>query len=566
MQSDMIKPLVVTLLMVGLMVPAPRVFATADDAPIKVQSGNFAIESFFFGNTGVVYSSSSFIPPVITAGPTVTNLTTSSATITWTTDKLSSSLVQLGQTATTLTEQFGPAGTVLTANHTVVIPRLTKGTKYFYRVRSFDTDGNLVDSAVSSFTTDPGDIVAPVITNGPLLSVDSASLVTITWETNEISSTTVEYGVSDVTENSLGRPDDLTLFHQVRVSGLQPSQRYFWRVKSRDASGNTVVSPTQTIATPNSPFISGFQVTDVTLSSAVVQWNTSTSSTTKVELGTQSATYDRVLEDPAFVTSHVLRLSGLVSGTTYYLRVSGVDQAGNVLQSDEKVFATIVIPQISNLSVSEETADAATVFWRSSSAIDELIRYEILDHPDKSFIGKKFSAGSDKLLTEHQYGLTDLEADSTYSLTVLGKDVFGNQAISNTVQFRTKPDGTPPELLTVRSDTTVDLGSRQTVQVLVSAECSELCKTYIEYGPGSSGPYDKKVETDTLFTRAKFMVIPGLQPGQTYHFRLVVRDRTGNISYSPDYLVRAPIQPISLLDLIFGQVRSNFGWLSQVGS
>jgi hypothetical protein len=543
-----------------------RVYAaTPDDAPVRLQSGGYAIESFFFGNTGVVYSSTASIPPVITSGPTISNITTTSATVSWTTDKSSSSLVVFGASATSLSEQFGPAGGVLTSSHAVTINRLTKGTTYFYKVRSVDVDGNQVDSAVGSFTTDPGDITAPTITAGPFLSVDSASLVTITWETNEVSSTIVEYGVNDVTENSVGRTDDLTLFHQVKVSGLQPSQRYVWRVKSRDASGNDVVSATQTIATPNSPFISGFSITDVTLSSAVVQWNTSTSSTTRVEIGTRTAGYDRVLTETPFVTSHVVRLSGLVSGTTYYLRVSGVDQAGNVLQSDEKVFATVVIPQISQLAVGEVTADAAVVTWLSSSAIDELIRYEIKDHPDKSFIGKKYSAGSDKLLTQHRYELTDLEADSTYSLTVLGKDVFGNQAISNTVTFVTKPDGTPPELLTVKNDTTVDLGSRQTVQVLVSAECSELCKVFIEYGPGASGPYDKKVETDTLFTRAKFMVIPGLQPGQTYHFRLVARDRTGNITYSPDYLVLAPVQPISLLDLIFGEVRSNFGWLSSVG-
>ena len=60
------------------------------------------------------------------------------------------------------------------------------------------------------------------------------------------------------------------------------------------------------------------------------------------------------------------------------------------------------------------------------------------------------------------------------------------------------------------------------------------------------------------------MVIPGLEPGQSYHYRIVAQDRVGNQSTSSDYLVLAPSQPVSLLDLIFSQIRINFGWLSQL--
>src|SRR5690606_25560195 len=129
-------------------------------------------------------------------------------------------------------------------------------------------------------TTDPGDIQPPVITAGPFISIDSASLVTISWETDEPASSLVQYGVNSVDEITIGRADERTLFHQVRVSGLTPQQSYVWRVRSVDNAGNAAVSAIQTISTPNSPFISGFNVTDITLTSAVVQWNTSTASTT----------------------------------------------------------------------------------------------------------------------------------------------------------------------------------------------------------------------------------------------------------------------------------------------
>jgi hypothetical protein len=538
------------------------VFAT--EAPVRVESPNYGIESMFFNSTGSLVSLSASVAPVITSGPTATNIALTEATVIWTTDKLTSSFLFFGSEAGVYTSQIGSSSASLVKNHSLTLERLTRGTTYHYKIHSVDENGNIVESPDQQFTTDAGDITPPIITTGPFISLDSASLVTVTWETNEIASTIVEYGVKDVTENAIGQADDLTLFHQVHISGLTPAQGYIWRVKTKDVSGNVTFSATQKLATPTSPFISGFFITDTTLTSAVVQWNTSTASTTVVEYGTQSSRYDKKVTDDPFSTNHILRLADLVSGTTYYLRVSGVDQAGNLLQSDEKVFATVVIPQITDLRVDGVTADTAVVTWHSSSEIDELLRYEITDHPDKSFIGKKFSGGNDTLVTNHNYALSDLESSTTYVLSVLGKDVFGNQASSSAVKFTTLPDSTPPELVNVQSDTTIDLGSKQTVQVLVSCELSELAKVVIEYGTGSSGPYDKKVETDATFSRAKFLVIPGLQPGQTYHYHLLARDRVGNLTTSPDYLVLAPSQPVSLLDLIFGQIRQNFGWLTNL--
>jgi hypothetical protein len=543
----------------------PVVAATPDDAPIRLESNSYGIESFFFGNTGTVYSYSASIPPVITAGPAVTTVTETTATVVWQTDKLADAMVYLGLESGDYTEQIGDgSAAILATNHSITLNRLTKGTTYYFKVRSIDSDGNVVQSSESQFSTDAGDITAPIITVGPLISVDSASLVTISWETDEPSSTLVDYGLREVVENTLGRPEELTRFHQVRISGLTPAQAYLWRVRSRDASGNTATSATQQLATPNSPFISGFEVSDVTLSSAVVQWITSTASTTKVEYGTATSAYTQTITDAAFTTSHTIRLPELVSGTTYYLRVSGVDQAGNLLQSDEKVFATVVIPQITNLTVSGVTERGALVTWQSSSAIDELLRFEITAAGNPALVGKRGAGGSDTNTTDHVYSLEDLESDAVYSLTVFGKDQFGNQAISAPISFRTLPDQTPPQIVTIKSDTTVDLGSRQTVQVLVSIELSEMAMVRIDYGPNATGPYTDQVITDTQFSRAKFMVIPRLLPGQTYHYRIVVTDRAGNETISPDYLVLAPSQPISLLDLIVGQISANFGWLSNL--
>ncbi|MBI5748392.1 MAG: fibronectin type III domain-containing protein, partial [Nitrospinae bacterium] len=73
------------------------------------------------------------IPPTI-SNINVTNITINSATITWTTDQPSDSLVEYGET--TLYGQL-LADSTLTTNHSVTLTGLTMGTTYHFRVTGF---------------------------------------------------------------------------------------------------------------------------------------------------------------------------------------------------------------------------------------------------------------------------------------------------------------------------------------------------------------------------------------------------------------------------------------------
>lgn len=533
-------------------------------APTQFTSPNFGVESVIFGGTGTLRSTEASIPPVITVGPTVGSITTSTATVLWVTDKPSNSIVSLGTVSGVYTLQTGQITNTTFTNHSVGLTNLVRGTQYFYKVSSADVNGNEVESSEATFSTDPGDITAPIITTGPSLAKNSASLVTVTWETDELASSVVEYGVQDVTENSIGRADDLTLFHQVQINGLQSSQSYLLRVKSRDSSGNTTVSATQTLETLESPSITEVKISDITLNSALVQWKTTTPSTTVVNYGTSSAYGQTSSDTTTFTTTHLVRLSGLSSGSTYYLRIIGTDPSGNRLTSDEYIFKTVVLPIISNFKVSEIGSDNAKLTWISSSDIDEFIRYEVTKNPDPKLVGKKLTTGNDALASSHTFLLSSLDSGSTYTVTVLGKDIFGNQAISSVLSFDTLPDTAPPEISNIRTDTTVDLGSKQSVQALVSFELSEPGVAIIDYGSGASGVMDQHITLDTEYTRAKFMVIPGLQPGQSYHFRITARDLAGNEAHSAEILVLSPNQKKSFLDLVASSFIANFRFLTDL--
>lgn len=534
-------------------------------APTEFDSTNYTVGSVIFGGTGTLRFPQSFTPPVILTGPTVSNITTTSANVSWTMDRNTTGIVFVGTVSGDYPFQAGDAFTPTQAAHSVDLNFLTRGTTYYYKVRSSDAFGNATESAEFSFTSDFGDITAPKITSGPSTAQTSGNQITVTWITDELSSSIVEYGIKDVAENSVGRTDERTLFHQVVLSGLSGSQSYLYRVRSRDDADNLVTSATLTLTTLAAPGITEVRITDITLNSAVVQWKTTVATSTTITYGTSSGVYTVTLDDPSPAETHVVRLSNLASGTVFYARLSGVDGAGARISSDEYVFKTVVLPTLSEIEVFDIQSQAAKLRWTASSEVDAFVRYEIKESNDPSLVGKKFATGDDALSREHVIQLSDLEPDTLYAVSTIGKDVFGNQAISPSKDFRTLSDHEPPLIENLRSDTTVDLGSKQTVQVLISFGISELAKAVISYGEGATGDYTQQIITDTDYSRSKFMVIPNLKPGNSYHFKVTVTDRSGNSADSPDYLVLAPAQPVSLLDLIFGQLRLNFGWLTTIG-
>jgi hypothetical protein len=89
-------------------------------------------------------------PPQITA-IAVSNITATSATITWTTDELADSQVDYGSTSSYgLTTMLDPT---LVTTHSVSLIGLTNGATYHYRVKSKDAAGNLATSGDNSFSS-----------------------------------------------------------------------------------------------------------------------------------------------------------------------------------------------------------------------------------------------------------------------------------------------------------------------------------------------------------------------------------------------------------------------------
>lgn len=118
------------------------------------------------------------LPPLI-SGVSAINITSSGATIAWSTDKSADSLVEYGPT--TSYGGTAPVSTQVTA-HSVPLSGLSASTLYHYRVKSKDAAGTLATSADYTFTTTVNNVPSMTLTkdDGGIATAKSGDILTYT--------------------------------------------------------------------------------------------------------------------------------------------------------------------------------------------------------------------------------------------------------------------------------------------------------------------------------------------------------------------------------------------------
>jgi len=186
--------------------------------------------------------------------------------------------------------------------------------------------------------------LAPVISNVAAGSITSTG-ATITWTTNEISDSQVDYGTTQAYGQFTTLNTFLVTAHSQGLSGLSPGTQYHYRVKSKDASGNLAFSVDFTFTTappPDTtpPVISNVTAGGITPSSATITWATNENSDSQVDYGTTQAYGQFTTLNTLLVTAHSQGLSGLVAGTTYHYRVKSKDASLNLAYLVDFTFIT----------------------------------------------------------------------------------------------------------------------------------------------------------------------------------------------------------------------------------
>jgi phosphodiesterase/alkaline phosphatase D-like protein len=323
-------------------------------------------------------------PPNI-ANVASSGITSTGATLTWTTDEASDSQVEYG-TSTSYGSTTTLNGSMLTS-HSQALSGLSASTTYNYRVRSRDAAGNLATSGNYTFTTSAGlDTTPPNIANVASSGI-TATGATITWATNEAADSQVEYETSTSYGSSTMLNGSRVTSHSQTLTDLTANTTYHYRVKSRDVAGNLAIS-TNYVFTTSDPNDTGDLIISNIVSSAIsttqvaITWTTNLPASSEVEYGmtgsygdsavptssTRSARLTNSGDSPArsgnrrtattsrLATSHSVTLSRLTPGTTYHYKVKSMDAESNLAASGDRTFAT-TIPDITAGLVAAYTFD-----------------------------------------------------------------------------------------------------------------------------------------------------------------------------------------------------------------
>jgi hypothetical protein len=158
----------------------------------------YHLRAYATNSAGTAYGSDTTfttmdLPPTISA-MTAVSITSSGATITWTTDTLSSSIVQYGpNSALTVSESTAETNTEpRVTSHSIPLSSLLSCTTYYYKAKSTGANSTQTVSSASSFTTagctasaevvteTVDDDVIPTATGGSIALTDGTNTVTIT--------------------------------------------------------------------------------------------------------------------------------------------------------------------------------------------------------------------------------------------------------------------------------------------------------------------------------------------------------------------------------------------------
>ncbi len=430
---------------------------------------------------------------------------------------------------------------------------LDQETTYYYKVRTVDTDGDISGfSDVVSDTADGQggtDNSAPVITNITVADVQSTT-ATITWTTDELSDSRVDFSISPATTFDVGQAvSSFVTSHSVTLRNLTPNTTYLFRVKSNDPLGNATTKDNDgagyNFTTVSGPVVSGVTETSVGDHSATIFWTTNADSDSFVNYSTSPTLANPTQVGTASLVGgsapfqHSVNLTGLDAGTTYYYSVQSTDDQENTTTDTNGgsyySFVTTTdnqAPVITGIDTPVIAATAAVVIWQTNelatSQLDWGLAEDDLD-TETDLI--------ETLSIFHVVSITGLEENTTYYFRVKSTDEAGNETISDVGQFTTDEttiiqqvggggggssvtlDTTAPNITGVVANNITSFSAE------IAFSTNEDTIGIVEYG--KTEDYGLTASSAD-FAQQHNIQMRGLTMGTTYYYRVKAVDKGGN--------------------------------------
>ncbi len=375
-------------------------------------------------------ASADITPPVISAIGS-SSITGSGATISWTTDEASDSLVKYGTSSGTYT--LTKTSATDTTSHSLALTGLSEETTYYYVVNSTDPSSNSAESSEYSLTTH--DSTPPVISSVASSSIGTTT-ATITWTTNEASDSQVRYGTSSGSYTLSKSSASLVTSHSISLTGLDDDRSYYYVVVSNDSSANSVQSSQSTFVTADgtAPVISITYPVDMSTTvtdSKNVRVTTTTDeaamckvSSYKIGASTIS-TAKKMAPSTSSNLTHTayFNATGETTGYDFFFTVTCTDSSGNS-GSETTYFKLVDTTAPTGAFASPTPADGA--YTSNDSLLAKLTTSET---PATGYPKISFDSGSNTSMTKsgsyYVYSKSSLD-DGEHNITVYIADAFGN--------------------------------------------------------------------------------------------------------------------------------------------
>lgn len=358
-------------------------------------------------------------------------------------------------------KSFVRGSTEFAREHTVSVGGLTPGMSYIFVITSAAANGRFLlwppnttfakvikrgalrilaptgiqqtPGSEGRFITDSApDTQEPIILSGPTVVGRTANQLIIQWETDEISTSEVQFGTGGALTDRVKDPRQVT-FHQIRLTNLEPNTSYDFRIGSTDPLNNgPAQSPQMRAATSSGNDITPPSIDPASIKAvwsdtrAAIEWETDEAATSIVAFGTSPDSMTTVHADPATVTRHALGITNLVPSTTYFYRISSVDAHGNgPTPSNTKIFTSRATPDTAQPVITNRTVSAVAqgssakliLTWTTDRLSNSFVDYDTLQT-----VGR--AVGQQKGTRTHHVEVAGLALDKTYYFKVGSANVF----------------------------------------------------------------------------------------------------------------------------------------------
>jgi chitodextrinase len=461
-------------------------------------------------------------------GPVISGVSASvsgqSATVTWTTDVTADGFVVYDtDPAFSAPKEQGSSeknGTSLSVN----VTGLAANTTYYYRVRSERINGGITtDMTPRNFTSgsdavpappapepaggggvliiDKTDKAAPEITNVQISEITIES-VTVSWETNEPSTSFVEYGIDANYGSTYGEWASTTA-HRVTVPGLTSNREYRFRTLSSDGWGNVGYSDDSTFITAPAP------------------------GEEPIEPGEEPPEPEEpdeaslIAEATARFYEFISRLFPEVSLNN--LQPEDLSRVGSLTE----LSALIAAPVLSGQPLVEVGATEATVSWTTDIEANSLVAIAPTDRysPEAAESYLEVVGAAEELVRSHSVTVYGLTPDTEYHYQLRSKANIGPTARSRDFTFRTTL-----EALKITSFYPQIVDDQTAIFKWVTNKEADSAVTFAPYRGNVLAVDESKTVRDTATSTIHEVKITEFTGGTFYEIELMSMDAEGNIA------------------------------------